>query len=258
MTHNLILSKETHQSFGFTVGSIVPPSERVGWWCVFQHVCVACICALSSGEEGNGIICSDQWSWKLPIRWFDKQQGRPLRYIAGRGVGMRAFGCVRVNWNMSAWNFVCVGNQIEKENGNSSEMVCACAHARVCVLIHKIKRDNVYTAHPCIATITHALVRDRKPLYKHPSLPCNDSSEEHQHIVLPLLLLLCIRRFFTCAPLGEKQHKTKMRPLTSEQGNEKRNHVGEHNEASQFYFEMENSLGRKKKISGVIIRGPHW
>lgn len=51
------------------------------WWAsrttqsVWERVCVACICVLSSREEGNGIICSDQWSWKLPVRWFDKQQG---------------------------------------------------------------------------------------------------------------------------------------------------------------------------------------
>lgn len=67
--------------------------ENSGWReCVFACMLVCgcagecvlgmylCVCVLSSGKQGNGIICSDQWSWKLPIHWFDKQQERPPWY----------------------------------------------------------------------------------------------------------------------------------------------------------------------------------
>lgn len=65
MTHNLILSEESHQSFEFTMGSGGSPGERVGRRRVCKgvhtYVChVFAVCELSSGEEGNGIICSDQ------------------------------------------------------------------------------------------------------------------------------------------------------------------------------------------------------
>lgn len=100
---------------------------------------------------------------------------------------------------------MCVGNEIEKENGNSFEKVCV--HLCVCVCCSTKSKDSVHTEHPCIPTITHTRVRDQKPLYKHPSLLCNNFSEEHQHILSPLLLLLRIMHFHMCSSGGKTTQK---------------------------------------------------
>lgn len=148
MTHNLILSEESHQSFGFTMGSGGSPGEWAGrrrvcaGLCIRLYVMYLCVCVLSSGEEGNGILCSDQWSWKRPIRWFDKQQGRPPWNIAS-GV------CASLNVSVSAYNRMRVcRQQNRKESGNT--VMCVCVFVCFCVCnLQNQKRDS---ARLCIHT----------------------------------------------------------------------------------------------------------
>lgn len=184
MTHNLILSEESHQSFGFTMGSGGSPGEGVGRrrvrrLCIRLYVMYLCVCVLSSGEEGNGILCSDQWSWKRPIRWFDKQQGRPPWNIAS---GVWASLTV----SASAYNHMRVcRQQNRKESGNTVMFVCVC----VCV-IYRIKRETVENCasthandHTCSCTWLETCVNTA------------------HSFCFGFFFTLCI---FTCAPLKDE------------------------------------------------------
>lgn len=87
-----------------------------------------CVCVLSNGKEGNGIKCSDHWSWKLPIHWFDKQHERPLWYIARSSLCVWCL-CVRL-WSrdkagVSIW--LCAsGMKLKKMRIPLWRSVCMC------------------------------------------------------------------------------------------------------------------------------------
>lgn len=68
---------------------------------------------------------------------------------------------------------MCVGIEIEKENGNS--FVEGNVFVSVeCVLSVK-SRDRVYIVQSCMPTILHTYVRDQKPSCKHSLLLCNST-----------------------------------------------------------------------------------
>lgn len=95
-------------------------NEQCEWVSVSQAY--ICVCVLSNGKEGNGIKCSDHWSWKLPIHWFDKQHKRPLWYIARSSLcvvcvclwrrdkaGVPIWLCVSGMELKKKWEFLCGG-----------------------------------------------------------------------------------------------------------------------------------------------------
>lgn len=180
--------------------------HSLSWWasvensvrsvCVFVLSIYLCVCVLSSGKEGNGIKCSDHWSWKLPIHWFDKQQERPLWYTARRGVHIClcvsvcaclhivVCVCVCQEWNRKRkWEFCCGG-------------VCAC------VSCAEVQNQNeivcILGIHASLRLFTHMYVR-RKPFVNtlHSAvIPLFCSTSAH---FLHLLLLLDMMHFHFCS-----------------------------------------------------------
>lgn len=100
---------------------------------------------------------------------------------------------------------MCVGIEIEKENGNSfvEGNVFVCAE---CVLSIKIKRSCVcvYCAimHP--RNPTHTYVRDQKPPCKHSLLLCNSTFLKRISTFSPSFVAPAHEAFFTPAQRGDK------------------------------------------------------
>lgn len=109
---------------------------------------------------------------------------------------------VCVSGNMSAYNHVCVGNKIEKENGNSFEKVCVCVHANP----QNQKRQCVYCAsmHSHNPQYTHIYVI-RNPCINTLHSSVTTFSEDQQYILSFFFILHII---FTSAP-REKNNTNK-------------------------------------------------